>query len=381
VELARLREQPIAKIAQDLGISESCLRRWTDQADVDEGRKEGLSTDERAELVRLRRQVRVKEMEIEILKRASACFTRENVPPKKGSGWSESSPRTGSTSRWPAGCCTCLGRGTTSGGPGHRPRRDLEDAYLANTIVDVHAMSRCSYGAPRVHAELRLGMGIRVGRKRVARLMRLVGRRGIAHRHKRRHRPEPAVHQDLVQRRFVASGPDRRWCTDITEHPTSAGKVYCCAVLDVFTRQIVGGSIPRATLPHPLRTGRRRPADGDLATPTDRHHRPQKPGVPNTPHGSSAPAAHRRPARLHGPSRLQRRQLDDRIVLVHHATRAVGPDLVADTRAARHRHLRMDRSLVNPRRRHTALDMLSPVAYEQQWQATTSLPTAADGAA
>jgi hypothetical protein len=42
-------------------------------------------------------------------------------------------------------------------------RRDLEDAYLANTIVDVHAMSRCSYGAPRVHAELRLGMGIRVG--------------------------------------------------------------------------------------------------------------------------------------------------------------------------------------------------------------------------
>ena len=207
-------------------------------------------------------------------------------------------------------------------------------------------MSRCSYGAPRVHAELRLGMGIRVGRKRVARLMRLVGRRGIAHRHKRRHRPEPAVHQDLVQRRFVASGPDRRWCTDITEHPTSAGKVYCCAVLDVFTRQIVGGSIPRATLPHPLRTGRRRPADGDLATPTDRHHRPQKPGVPNTPHGSSAPAAHRRPARLHGPSRLQRRQLDDRIVLVHHATRAVGPDLVADTRAARHRHLRMDRSLV-----------------------------------
>ena len=104
MELARLREQPIAKIAQDLGISESCLRRWTDQADVDEGRKEGLSTDERAELVRLRRQVRVKEMEIEILKRASACFTRENVPPKKGSGWSESSPRTGSTSRWPAGC-------------------------------------------------------------------------------------------------------------------------------------------------------------------------------------------------------------------------------------------------------------------------------------
>ena len=121
--------------------------------------------------------------------------------------------------------------------------RDLEDAYLANTIVDIHAMSRCSYGAPRVHAELRLGRGVRVGRKRVARLLRIAGRRGISHRHKRRHRPAEAVHEDLVKRRFVADGPDRLWCTDITEHPTRLGKVYCCAVLDVFSRVVVGWSI------------------------------------------------------------------------------------------------------------------------------------------
>ena len=82
VELARLREKPIAQIAVDLGISESCLRNWVHQADVDEGVKEGLSTDERAELVRLRRELRVKDMEIEILKRASAYFARENVLPK-----------------------------------------------------------------------------------------------------------------------------------------------------------------------------------------------------------------------------------------------------------------------------------------------------------
>lgn len=104
-------------------------------------------------------------------------------------------------------------------------------------------MSRCSYGAPRVHAELRLGMGVQVGRKRVARLLRVVGRRGISHRHKRRHRPAVAVHDDLVQRQFIADGPDRLWCTDITEHPTRLGKVYCCAVLDVFSRVIVGWSI------------------------------------------------------------------------------------------------------------------------------------------
>ena len=82
VELARRREKPIAAIAADLGIAESCLRRWLRQDDIDAGRAEGLSTDERAELVRLRRENRVQAMEIEILKRASAYFARENVLPK-----------------------------------------------------------------------------------------------------------------------------------------------------------------------------------------------------------------------------------------------------------------------------------------------------------
>lgn len=82
VELARLKEQPVAKIAKDLGISESCLRRWMEQADVDDGVREGLSSAERKELVALRRENRVQAMEIEILKRASAYFARENVLPK-----------------------------------------------------------------------------------------------------------------------------------------------------------------------------------------------------------------------------------------------------------------------------------------------------------
>ena len=124
-------------------------------------------------------------------------------------------------------------------------QRDIEDAYLANTVVDVHKMSRGSYGAPRLHAELRMELGVRVGRKRIARLLRLTGRAGIGgntHK-KRRKKPDPAPHEDLVQRRFVADEPNRLWCTDITEHPTGTGKVYCCAVLDVFSRVIVGWSI------------------------------------------------------------------------------------------------------------------------------------------
>jgi transposase-like protein len=82
VELARQREKPVAQIAKDLGISETCLRRWMDRADVDDGVKPGLAGDERKELAELRRRNRVLEMEIEILKRASAYFARENILPK-----------------------------------------------------------------------------------------------------------------------------------------------------------------------------------------------------------------------------------------------------------------------------------------------------------
>ena len=76
-----------------------------------------------------------------------------------------------------------------------------------------------------------------------ARLMRLAQLHGIYRRRGQRRRPAPAVRDDLVQRRFVADAPDRLWLTDITEHPTGEGKIYCAAVLDVYSRRIVGWSI------------------------------------------------------------------------------------------------------------------------------------------
>jgi transposase-like protein len=82
VELARLGDKPVAQIAIDLGISDSCLRNWLRQADIDEGRRDGLTTMEREELVALRREARTLKMENEILKRAAAYFARENVLPK-----------------------------------------------------------------------------------------------------------------------------------------------------------------------------------------------------------------------------------------------------------------------------------------------------------
>jgi transposase len=83
VELARERAKPMAQIAADIGISESCLRGWLAQAEIDVGRREGLTTDECAELVKLRRENRVLRMEKEILGKAAAFFANEsNYSPK-----------------------------------------------------------------------------------------------------------------------------------------------------------------------------------------------------------------------------------------------------------------------------------------------------------
>ena len=74
--------EPVSQVARNLGISESCLRRWMAQDAVDTGRVDGITSAEKRELVELRRKNRVLEMEVEILKRASAYFARENVLPK-----------------------------------------------------------------------------------------------------------------------------------------------------------------------------------------------------------------------------------------------------------------------------------------------------------
>ena len=154
--------------------------------------------------------------------------------------------------------------------------RAVADEALRAQIVEIHAMSRGSYGAPRVHSELRLGRDVRCGRKRVARLMRLERLQGVYRRRGRRGRAAPAVHDDLVQRRFVANAPNRLWLTDITEHPTREGKVYLAAVLDVYSRRIVGWSIAdhlRAELvvdALEMAKWRRRPPAGQTVVHSDR---------------------------------------------------------------------------------------------------------------
>ena len=120
-----------------------------------------------------------------------------------------------------------------------RARADIE---LGAEIQAIHRESRGTYGAPRIHAEL-AARGVHLGRKRVARLMRGAGLRGVSRRKQfrttvRDEAARPAL--DLVDRQFQAVGPDRLWVADITYVPTWAGFLFLAVVLDVWSRRIIG---------------------------------------------------------------------------------------------------------------------------------------------
>lgn len=122
--------------------------------------------------------------------------------------------------------------------------RTLRRIWLAGEIADIHKESGGTYGALRVTAELRHGRNILAGHNAVEDIMRQLGLRGLPTRRLPRGAKLRAVtSQDLVRREFKRKAPNELWLTDITEHPTREGKVYCCAVLDTFSRKIVGWSI------------------------------------------------------------------------------------------------------------------------------------------
>ena len=127
----------------------------------------------------------------------------------------------------------------------HRPpsAHALTDTALLKRVRTIHAGSRETYGAPRVHAELRAS-GEKHGRKRVARLMRAAGLVGASRRRAgvtttqrdKEARPAP----DLVDRDFTATAPNQLWVADITFVPTSTGFLYLAVVLDAWSRKVVG---------------------------------------------------------------------------------------------------------------------------------------------
>ncbi|MFQ5471852.1 MAG: IS3 family transposase [Dehalococcoidia bacterium] len=371
VELARLREKPIKQLAADLGISDQTLHNWLRQTDIDEGQREGLTTEERAELVRLRRANRVLEMENQILKRAGGLLRPRERAPKMRFRLVQELAADGVRV---AVACRML-RVSTSGyyewsGRPLSPRA-LADQALVVQIKEIHARSRGTYGAPRIHAELRLGRGLRCGRKRVARLMRSANLCGVYRRRRKHARPLPPVHDDLVRRRFLADAPDRLWLTDITEHPTREGKVYLAAVLDVYSRRIVGWSIAdhlRAELvvdALEMARWRRRPTPGRTVLHSDRGsqytswafgHRLRAAGLLGS-MGRVGSAYDN--AMMESFFGTLQRELLDRPPVGGWQTRTELASAIFEWIEAWY----------NPHRRHTAIENLSPIAYERLYTA------------
>lgn len=127
--------------------------------------------------------------------------------------------------------------------------RQQEDARLLLRIQSIHHQHRQVYGSPRVHRVL-VGQGVRVGRKRVARLMRQAGLRGVCRgrfvpRTTLSNHRYPVAH-NLLERRFApqeVGGLNRAWCGDITYLPTQEGWLYLATVKDLFSRRIVGWAV------------------------------------------------------------------------------------------------------------------------------------------
>ena len=124
-------------------------------------------------------------------------------------------------------------------GESDRARKDQD---LVKKILHIHLETKGIYGAPRVHAQLKKE-GHKLSKKRVARLMREVGICGVTRRKKWRtttRNPKERLAADLVDRAFTASRPDELWVADITEIPTNSSKFYLAAIIDVWSRKVVG---------------------------------------------------------------------------------------------------------------------------------------------
>jgi putative transposase len=245
--------------------------------------------------------------------------------------------------------------------------RALSDAWLTDKIKEIHEHSRGVYGAPRIHAELRLELNIGVGRKRVARLMKAAGITGI--RPRKRWRTTIRIAgitpaNDLVERQFRPERPNVLWVADITYLRTGEGWLYLAAVQDAYSRQIVGWSMAthmRSSLvvdALQMALARRRPAPGLI------HHSDQGSQYVSLAFGRAASQAG---IAVSMGSRGD--AYDNAVAETFFAT--LKKELV--NRRSWPSRLELQSAVFeyveafyNRQRRHSTLNMLSPTTYEQQ---------------
>ncbi|WP_204814880.1 IS3 family transposase [Paenarthrobacter ilicis] len=240
IDVARKGEAPLAQIAKDFGLSVTTLKRWIAIADRKESGA-GPAATESAEMRELKKRNRLLEQENEILRRAAAYLARDINPkmiyPLVTDLAADGVPV--------AVTCRVLGfskQGYYRWKANPVTERDWIDAHLVNAARDIHAEDP-AFGYRFIADELP-EKGIEAGENRVQRLCRDHGiwsvfskKRGL------NRKPGPPVHDDLVERDFTAAAPNELWLTDITEHPTAEGKLYLCAVKDVYSGRIVGYSM------------------------------------------------------------------------------------------------------------------------------------------
>ena len=143
-------------------------------------------------------------------------------------------------------CCRVLGVSS----PGYyryknRPTSatQLRREWLTGLVREVHVASRGTYGYRRIHAELTMAMNVQVSSRLISVLMTQAGIYGLPGPARVKRLRGVVTSEDLVNRKFHRLAPNELWVTDITEHPTREGKVFCAAVLDAYSRRIVGWSI------------------------------------------------------------------------------------------------------------------------------------------
>ncbi|MFB6395927.1 IS3 family transposase [Polymorphospora lycopeni] len=253
--VALYRSRPgttIAQVADDLGVNRETLRSWVRADDqrrdgatgpAAESREAGSVEDENAAL---RRWVRELEEERDILRKAARYFAGGDALVNRFQFVADHQQRHGVKR-----LCQILGVPRSSyyhwrSAAAGRAARQAADAALADRIRAVHAAHDGTYGAPRIAAELR-DAGMRVNRKRVARVMRRFGVRGLRLRRRLRTTvPDPAAAKapDLIGRDFTAPAPNRRYVGDITYLPVGErGFLYLATVIDLHSRRLAGWAI------------------------------------------------------------------------------------------------------------------------------------------
>ncbi|WP_328415272.1 IS3 family transposase [Micromonospora sp. NBC_00389] len=245
VRVARDREPGVSveQIAKDFGVHPMTLFKWLRQADIDAGTKPGVSGSDSAELREARKRIKLLEQENEVLRRAAAYLSQAHLPKRLYPLVSELAAdgvpvavtcRVLSIARQPY--YRWLARRVTDA--------ELAQAYRADALFDAHRDDP-EFGYRFLADEARAA-GQPMVERTAWKICSGMGWWSAFSKKKRRGKGGkvgPPVHDDLVRRDFTADGPNRLWLADITEHRTGEGKLYLCAIKDVWSNRIVGYSI------------------------------------------------------------------------------------------------------------------------------------------